>query len=326
MLSSLRMFIGSPCDLAGTQSIRNLFFGGGCTLVFQFSLLTQTVISRTTKLLKNPEVSECDLKFRSRDPRKRGSSPQCGPWPLWMIGSVSITSGSPSTPAGAGLCFHHLDGPHTKVMMATSIKKPFNSDFLSLAYPSSEKACHSNEPASQKWIGAGRRERRGRATGRRASQKLSLWEEVPGAGRRGAPGWPPLDWDAEPLVPSALPLRPSGLAKGADRPGSSFCPLCSPASKRGPSSAGGKTLRICQLRSQRCLPGSERRLTNVAAQGERETQEGEGGNPRASVSTLTPDTQGSARFLSQQQEQLVSGGGRCGVPAEGSTLKWPAAL
>lgn len=47
--------------------------------MFQFALLTQNVISRTTKLLKNPEVSECDLKFRSCDPRKQGSSPQCGP-------------------------------------------------------------------------------------------------------------------------------------------------------------------------------------------------------------------------------------------------------
>lgn len=34
----------------------------------------------------------------------------------------------------------------------------------------------------------------------------------------------------------------------------------------------------------------------------------------ASVSTLAPDTQGSTRFLSQQQEQLMSGGGKVWRP------------
>ncbi|CAI9153775.1 unnamed protein product [Rangifer tarandus platyrhynchus] len=80
-------------------------------------------------------------------------------------------------------------------------------------------------------------------------------------------------------------------------------------------------LRICQLRSQRWLPGSKRRLPN--AQGERCRRAREEIHS-ASVSTLTPDTQGSTRFLSQQREQRVSGGGSCWVPAEGSTLKWPA--
>ena len=150
MLSSLRTFIGSPCDLAGTQSMRNLFFGGGCTLVFQFSLLTQTVISRTTKLLKKPEVSECDLKFRSR---AQGSEVHHLSAALDLCG-WSVRSLSPPGPRAPRLAQASasvtLDGPHTKVMMAISIKKPFNSDFLYLAYPSSEEACHSNELASQK--------------------------------------------------------------------------------------------------------------------------------------------------------------------------------
>lgn len=55
-----------------------------------------------------------------------------------------------------------LDGPHTEVMMTTSIKKPFNGDFLYLTYPSSEKACHSNEMASQThWKKGGKEQRDG---------------------------------------------------------------------------------------------------------------------------------------------------------------------
>lgn len=230
---------------------------------------------QNNKASKKPEVSECDLKFRSCDPRSEvhhlgAALDLCG---------RSVRSLSPRGPRAPRLAQASasvtLDGPHTKVMMATSIKKPFNSDFLYLAYPSSEKACHSNELASQKWIGAGRREGRSRGTGRGAFQKLSLWEEVPGAGRRGAPGWLLLDWDAEPLVPSPLPLRPSGLAKGADGPGSSFCQLCSPTSQRG--RAMWAETQTQNLPTPLTTLASGVKTSPPKCSG-REMQEGEGGN------------------------------------------------
>lgn len=41
-----------------------------------------------------------------------------------------------------------LSLPPAKVVITTSIKAPFNGDFLYLSYPSSEKSFHSNELAS----------------------------------------------------------------------------------------------------------------------------------------------------------------------------------
>ena len=112
-----------------------------------------------------------------------------------------------------------------------------------------------------------------------------------------------------PLVPSPLPLRPSELAKGVGCPGSSLCPLCSQTSKQGQSYVCGNTVfsvKICELRSQRCLAGSKHRLPNDAAQGG--TQEGrERKIHNALVSTLTLDTQGV---------NLVP------VPAEGMACVW----
>ena len=71
----------------------------------------------------------------------------CG-WPvlshLWVLKH-------PCWPRPLLSSLYPLVVPHTKVMMTTRIKKSFNSDFLYLAYPSSEKSCHSNELASQMW-------------------------------------------------------------------------------------------------------------------------------------------------------------------------------
>lgn len=108
---------------------------------------------------------------------------------------------------------------HTKVMMTTSIKKSFKSDFLYLTYPSSEKSCHSNKLASEKqW------EKEGMGGEGNPFQKLSLWEEETGAGRGGAQGWLFLKWNAEPFGP--LPCfseAPRTTCQRHKSLGNSFC-------------------------------------------------------------------------------------------------------
>lgn len=114
--------------------------------------------------------------------------------------------------------------PHTKVMMTSSIKKSFSSDFLYLTYPSSEKSCHSNELASQrgwkkggigeaKWDGGGESlskalpVRRGDRSRKRRSPRLAIFK------LKGKALWSHL-----------LSLKPlEQLAKGINRLGNSFC-------------------------------------------------------------------------------------------------------
>lgn len=226
---------------------------------------------------KNSEVSGCDIKFHCCDPRKWGSPPHCHPWPLWMISSVFITSGSSSILVGPGLCFRHWTlwmSPHTKVMMATSIKKSFNSDFLYLAYPSSEKSCHSNELASVSCDGRregwGRGNRMGEGTPFKSSpcekRRQEQEKEEPKAGYF-------YNEMQSPLVPSPLSLKPSEqFAKGINRPGTSFCLhfLCTQTSKQ----VHGLFPQNLQPPFTKLSSGSKCRLPDDVAQGG--MQEGRG--------------------------------------------------
>lgn len=56
-----------------------------------------------------------------------------------------------------------LNFPHAKVMITPSIKASFNSDFLYLTYPSSEKSFHSNVLASVMGLKEGWGEGKGKA-------------------------------------------------------------------------------------------------------------------------------------------------------------------
>lgn len=163
---------------------------------------TTTVIDWKS-IFKNQKL-ECDLKSHRCDPRKWHSPPQLQSltsvddqfclYYLWVLGYSCC-------PRPLLSSLDPLVVPHTEVMMTSSIKKSFNSDFLYLTYPSSEKSCHSNELASQRgWkkggIGEGIKD-----GGGESFQKLSLWKEETGAGRGGVQSRLFLNWKAKPFGP-----------------------------------------------------------------------------------------------------------------------------
>lgn len=161
-------------------------------------------------------------------------------------------------------------------MMTTSIKKSFNSDFLYLTYPSSEKSCHSNELASEiQW------EKGGMGEGN-PFQKLSLWEKKTRAGRGGVQGWLFLKWNAEPFGPLfCFSQAPRTTCQRHKSLGNSFCLYSSvfylaiKCSQSHTDRNMGFSLKICNLLSQSCLPSGSKChfLNNVTHKG---IQEGRG--------------------------------------------------